>query len=121
LSENSSGEQESFLLSVLLMSLNGLYPTPIAMDGVQVVPEVPLAESLFLTKKLDQSFLSSVLKPLKDLNMMTKRNDEEMRFMISPETLEPELALISEDATSITTSGARQTYQYNQWNELYFI
>jgi hypothetical protein len=88
------------------------------MDGVQVVPEVPLAESLFLTKKLDRSYLSSVLKPLKDLNTTTKRiNDEETRFMIDPETLELEPVLISEDETSITTSGA--THKCDQWNERY--
>jgi hypothetical protein len=89
------------------------------MDGVRVVPEVPLSGSLFLTKKLDRSYLSSVLKPLKDLNTTTKRNDEETKFLIDPETLELEPALISEDETSITTSGARQTYHYDQWNECY--
>jgi hypothetical protein len=89
------------------------------MDGVRVVPEVPLAESLFLTKKLDRSYLSSVLKPLKDLNTTNKRNYEESLSMINPETLKLDPALISEDETSITTSGARQTYQYDQWNERY--
>jgi hypothetical protein len=84
-----------------------------------MVPELPLAESLFLTKKLDRSCLFSVLHPLKDLNTTPKRNDEETSFMIVPETLELEPALISKDKTSITTRNARQTYQYDQWNERY--
>jgi hypothetical protein len=69
------------------------------MDRVQVVPEVPLAESIFLTKKLDRRYLSSVLKPLRDLNTTSKRTDA--------------------DETCYTTSGAKQTYQYDQWNERY--
>ncbi len=108
---------DDFLNSNESSSSGDLYPTPMAMDGVRVVPEVPLSESLFLTKKLDRSYLSSVLKPLKDLNTTTKRNDEETRFMIDPETLELEPVLVSEDETSITTSGA--THKCDQWNERY--
>jgi hypothetical protein len=95
-----------------------------AMDGVRVVPEVPLAESLFLTKKLDRSYFSSVLKPLKDLNTTQKRNDkktllviEQTLSLMEQDTLELDSALISEDETS--TSGARQTYQCDQWNDRY--
>jgi hypothetical protein len=58
-SDSSSGEQDTFLSSVLSAPLNLLFPTPIAMNGVRVVPDFPSAECLFLTKKLDRSYLSS--------------------------------------------------------------